>query len=285
MTGYGAGEAPLGAGTLTVEIRSVNHRYVDLRLNFPEELERMAFDVERLLRPRLQRGRFDVSARVTQGSAPTTFDRERAIALYHDLAELRDELAPNTELPLTVLAAVPDLFRAAPCWDRETLLASFEVASMRALAAVAVMREAEGEALTADIRARLAEARALRQALLAEVPAAVDAHRTRLRERIGKLLDTDMGLDPSRLEVELAVFADRSDVSEELSRLESHFAQLDTLLSSNEPVGRKIDFLLQEFMREANTLGSKSQATAIAHAVVELKTAIERMREQAQNLE
>lgn len=285
MTGYGAGEASLDAGTLAIEIRSVNHRYVDLRLNFPDELAALAFEVEQKLRPKLQRGRFDVAARLTTPTPATALDRERALAVYHALAALRDELAPQTELPVTVLASVPDLFRTTPGWSRASLLASFETASDVALAALTQMRESEGRAITDDMRKRLAEARELRRTIEAELPAVVASHLLKLKERIARLIETELPVDQGRLELELAIFADRSDVGEELARLESHFNQLDALFSENEPVGRKIDFLLQELMREANTLGAKSQSATITYAVVALKTAIERMREQAQNLE
>ena len=285
MTGYGSGEAPLGLGLLTVEIRAVNHRYVDLRLNLPDELAGLAFDFEQRIRPKLQRGRFDVAARLTTQAAPAAIDRDRAVAVYRALAELRDELAPGTELPLSVLASMPDLFRRTPSWSREALLASFDLAAAAALLALSHMRDIEGRALTEDMRHRLTEARQLRHAIVAELPSVVTAHRIKLSERIARLGELEVALDPARLELEVAIFADRSDVSEELGRLESHFNQLDTLFDGSDSVGRKVDFLLQEIMRETNTLGSKSQSASIAHAVVELKTAIERLREQAQNLE
>lgn len=285
MTGFGAGRAALDEGGLRVEIRAVNHRHVDLRVELPPSLAGLAYEAERRLRPRLTRGRFDVAVELEGLAAPAAIDPERAAAAYQELAALRDALAPGTELPIGVLAQVPEVFRATPRWSRAAALEAFDVAATMALEGLGRMREAEGRAVTADVLARLAEARALRASILAAVPELVEAHRTRLHERLRRLLAPEVPLDPGRLEVEIALLADRSDVSEELARLASHFDQLEATLASPEPVGRRLDFLLQETMREANTVGSKSASAAIAHAVVDLKTAIERMREQVQNLE
>jgi uncharacterized protein (TIGR00255 family) len=285
MTGYGAGSARLGGGTLSVEIRSVNHRHVDLRLDLPKELAPIAYEVEPSLRARLVRGRYDVTARLDGAATPPLLDRERARAAYRELAALRDELAPGTALSVAVLASLPELFRATPEWTRDELVRSFEEAANGALHALVAMRTHEGRHLADDVRTRLEEARTQRARIAEEVPLTVERERRRLSERIARLVEPGTSVDPGRLELEVVLFADRADVSEELARLASHFEQAERLLSSDDAVGKKLDFLLQEMVREANTIGSKSPSAPIAHAVVELKTAIERMREQAQNLE
>jgi uncharacterized protein (TIGR00255 family) len=285
MTGFGAGSAPLAGGTLTVEVRSVNHRHVDVRLELPEELASIALEVEPWLRSKLVRGRYDVTARLATPQVARAIDRPRAVAIYRELATLRDELAPGTELNIASLASIGELFHRTPAFARSELLDTFRTAATLALEGLASMRATEGEAIAADIRGHLAAARRQCERITDEVPRSVEHVRTKLRERLGRLLDPSVTLDRDRLELELVVFADRSDVSEELARLESHFTQLDRLLDASEPVGRKLDFLAQELMREANTTGSKSQSASIALAVVELKTAIERIREQLQNLE
>jgi uncharacterized protein (TIGR00255 family) len=285
MTGYGAGSARLGGGTLSVEIRSVNHRHVDLRLDLPKELAPIAYEVEPSLRARLVRGRYDVTARLDGAATPPLLDRERARAAYRELAALRDDLAPGSALSVAVLANLPELFRATSAWTRDDLVQSFEEAANGALLALVAMRTHEGRHLADDVRARLEEARTQRARIAEEVPLTVERERRRLSERIARLVEPGISFDPGRIELEVVLFADRADVSEELARLASHFEQAERLLSSDDAVGKKLDFLLQEMVREATTIGSKSPSAPIAHAVVELKTAIERMREQAQNLE
>lgn len=285
MTGFGAGTARLGDGTLAVEIRSVNHRHVDLRLDLPDALASIAFEIEPRVRARLVRGRYDVTARLEGSAATPVFDRERARAIHRELSALRDELAPGTEVPLAAIVGVPDLYRSTPTWTRSDLSRAFEDAATRAFDALTAMRAVEGRAIEADVRGRLAEARTLRARIAEEVPRTVARERTRMAERVAKLLEPGHALDAGRLELEIVLLADRADVSEELARLGSHLDQVERLLESDAPLGKKLDFLLQEMVREANTIGSKSQSAPIAHAVVDLKTAIERMREQAQNVE
>ncbi len=287
MTGFGLGEVSLGAGKLAVEIRGVNHRFLDVRVRVPRELGDMASFVEQVARERLTRGRYEVAVRV-DGLAlgAPVLDRDRARAAFRALAELRDELAPGTDVPLSLLGAIPDLFVSSAEREiervREATRAAFEAASK----ALDTMRAREGAALGDDLIRRLESVRRLAREVARRSPDVVEAHRKRLRERAERLLaSTEVEVDPGRLEQELAMFAERSDVCEELTRLESHCAQFSDLLSSDEPVGRRLDFLLQEMAREANTVGAKSPDAAIAHAIVEVKAEIERMREQVQNVE
>jgi uncharacterized protein (TIGR00255 family) len=288
MTGFGAGEAPLTAegpsGKLSIEIRSVNHRYLDVRVKAPSQLPDLASTLEVIARERLSRGRFDVTIRV-EGAAlgALTLDRVRARSVIAALRSLRDELAPDAEVPLSVLAAVPDLF--VPSIE-EHADAVREALVEAALQSLDEMRVREGDALAADLGARLGRVRELALSIGERSPLLVEQHRKRLKDRAERLrAASDIDLDAGRLEQEVVLFADRIDVSEEVTRLESHVAHFETLLRTADTVGRKLDFLLQEMAREANTVGSKSQDVPIAHAVVELKAEIERMREQAQNVE
>lgn len=293
MTGFGVGEAPVAtgesaaSGRLTVEIRAVNHRFLDLRVRVPSQLPDLMSAVETIARERLTRGRFDISVRLDGASlGATALDRDRARSIYRALLELRDELAPNETVPLSVLAAVPDLF--VPSFEREidVLRGALVTAFDAALESLDAMRFREGLALGEDLVRRLATIRKLSQAIAERCPQTLDGYRKRLRERAEKLrLISDIDVDAGRLEQEVALFADRIDVAEELTRLESHTMHFESMLAGAEAVGRRLDFLLQEMAREANTIGSKSQDVAIAHAVVELKAEIERMREQVQNVE
>ncbi len=296
MTGFGTGEAPLPAaeksaspknGKLTVEIRAVNHRFLDVRVRAPSQLPDLANIVEVLARERLTRGRFDVNVRVDSSVlGAMVIDRDRARSVFRALEELRDELVPNVEVPLSLLGAVPDLFVPSIEQQADALRTAVTGAFDAALKSLDAMRLREGLALGDDLVRRLGTIRKLSQAVGARAPLVVDIYRKRLMERAERLrLASDIDLDPGRLEQEIALFADRVDISEELTRLESHVTHFESMLVSSEAVGRRLDFLLQEMAREANTIGAKSQDVAIAHAVVELKAEIERMREQVQNVE
>jgi uncharacterized protein (TIGR00255 family) len=297
MTGFGVGEAPLctdeaspqvGAqGRLTVEIRAVNHRFLDVRVRGPSQVPDLTTAVETLARERLTRGRFDVNVRI-DGAAlgAMVIDRERARSVFRSLAELRDELAPGDPLPLSMLGAVPDLFVPKLEQEIEQLRGALATAFESALKSLDAMRLREGLALGDDLCRRLVTMRKLSKSIFERSPQTLETYKKRLKERAEKLkMVSDVELDSGRLEQEVALFADRIDVAEELTRLESHTLHFEGLLASSEAVGRRLDFLLQEMAREANTIGSKSQDVGIAHAVVELKAEIERMREQVQNVE
>lgn len=295
MTGFGAAEMPLNAaghegspsGKLTIEIRAVNHRFLDVRVKAPSQLPDLAMMVEAIAREHLTRGRFDVTVRV-EGAAlgAVTIDRDRARSVLSALRALRDEVAPEADVPLSILGAVPDLFVPAIQEQGDALRDALASAFEAAVRSLDEMRVREGLALAADLGKRLVLLRRLTQAIGERSPRLVDAYRKRLKDRAERLRAASaLEVDAGRLEHEIALFADRIDVAEEVTRLESHTAHFETLLGGTEPLGRRLDFLLQEMAREANTIGSKSQDVAIAHAVVELKAEIERMREQAQNVE
>jgi uncharacterized protein (TIGR00255 family) len=258
-----------------------------VRVRVPRELGDLPGFVEQLARERFTRGRLEVAVRLDGGGlGAASLDKDRARAAFEALRELRDELAPGTEVPLSLLAAIPDLFVPAAEREgdrvREATRAAFE-AAVRGLDA---MRAREGQALRDDLVRRLARLRTLASEIARRMPEVLEIHRKRLRERAERLrATTEVYVDSARLEQEVAIFADRSDISEELTRLASHFDQFTSLLALEEAVGRRLDFLLQEMAREANTLGAKSPDAQVAHAVVEVKAEIERMREQVQNVE
>jgi uncharacterized protein (TIGR00255 family) len=287
MTGFGLGEVPLGNGKLGVEIRGVNHRFLDVRVRVPRELGDLAGFVEQVARERLTRGRYEVALRIegTTLNVPV-LDRERARAAYKALTELRDELAPGSEVPLSLLASIPDLFVSTVDREADRVREATRRAFEAATAALDAMRSCEGTALGEDLIRRLERVRRLARDIERRSPDVLEAHRKRLRERADRLrIATEIDVDATRLEQEIAMFAERCDISEELTRLESHCTQLAALLGSEEAIGRRLDFLLQEMAREANTVGAKSPDAQISHAIVEVKAEIERMREQVQNVE
>ena len=290
MTGFGIGEASLGEGgkgKLFVEIRGVNHRFLDVRVRVPRELGDLGTFVEQLARERLTRGRYEIVMRidgVTIG-APV-LDRERAKLAYRALCDLRDELAPGTDVPLSLLATIPDLFVSSVDRELESVRGATRASFESAVKALDLMREHEGGALSDDLTRRLDSVRKLARLVEARAPDVVDAHRRRLKERAERLVaSTDIAVDSGRLEQEIAMFAERIDICEELTRLESHCDQFAALVGSVEACGRRLDFLLQEMAREANTVGAKSPDAQITHSIVEVKAEIERMREQVQNVE
>lgn len=287
MTGYGLGVSALGDGRISIEIRSINHRFLDVRVRLPTELAEQTFFLEQLAREHLSRGRYDVGVRL-EGAAlpPPPLSLDRARSAYRSLAELRDQLAPGTELPITAILSLPHLLPSSASFEPEVARQALRAAFREALRSLEAMRATEGATLAIELAQRLVSMRTLATSIRAQSAEAVEAHRARLKTRLARLMsDVSAGLEPGRLEQEIALLADRTDITEELVRLESHFGQLETLFSDEEAVGRRLDFLLQEVAREVNTIGSKCQDSAVAHLAVELKSEVERMREQVQNVE
>jgi len=287
MTGFGVGSAALGDGRVLLEIRSLNHRFLDVRVRLPQEIGEHAFYLEQIARERLARGRYDLGARF-EGAAlpPPRLSLDRARAVYHALKELRDELAPGSDLPVTALLSLPDMLPTAASIDPENARRALKLAFAAAADDLDAMRATEGRALGRELEQRLGAMRELVRGIQAESEDVVQAQRARLQARLAKLLaDVTVTLEPGRLEQEVAVLADRTDITEELVRLESHFDQLASLFAAEDPIGRRVDFLLQEVAREVNTIGSKCQDSRVAYRAVELKTEVERMREQVQNVE
>jgi uncharacterized protein (TIGR00255 family) len=299
MTGFGVGTAALGQGSVAVEVRAVNGRFLDVRVRLPQELSDLSATVESEARKRLSRGRCDITVR-SEGNVILTpsMDKERARRAYQALLELRDELAPGAEVPFAMLTSVPDLFRSGDASHLESSKSAITSALGSALEDLAIMRQKEGDAIFVDLAGRLASVRSLIEQVAARAPEMAEILAKKFRERLGRLGVAVSGtaanggepvrevtIDPSRIEQELVLLVERSDIAEELTRLASHVSQMTAYMQEDEPLGRRLDFLLQEMAREINTIGAKSQDLRTSHAVVELKAEIERMREQVQNVE
>jgi uncharacterized protein (TIGR00255 family) len=287
MTGFGAGRGASGGEELDVEVRSVNHKFCEVKARLPRELAALELEAAKGVKERLARGGVDVTVRRAAGGgglAPRV-DVALAEAYARAFAEIQARLGlPGTVTLADVTAAegVVRLDERAVDLDaaREALRRGLAVA----LDGLVAMRAREGEALARDLAARLDTVDGLVARVAELAPRTVEHHRARLEARIAELA-RGMPLDPARLAQEVALFADRTDVAEEMTRLASHVAQARALVASDEPAGRKLDFLVQEMHREVNTIGSKSQSGDIAALVVALKAEIERMREQVQNVE
>lgn len=283
MTGFGCGRHALDGGAIFVELRSVNHRFLDVRVRMPPKMGDLGALVEALVRERFSRGRFDVLVR-HEGDA-RGLDRERARNLYRELCALRDEIAPGAEVPFAALTSMPEIFAEAAV-SHERAVDAIRLAFADASSELDKARAREGQALAHDFENRLTHLGDMLSALRALPERVVAAQREKLEARIGKLLESSsVPLDPNRLEHEIVLFADRSDVTEELTRLGAHLEEFRRILSSPEAIGRRLDFLLQELGRETNTLGAKCQDSAMAHTVVGMKAELERLREQVQNIE
>lgn len=287
MTGYGAGEAPLGRGTLGVEARTVNYRSLEVRVHVPPELADATLAIEQAARARLGRGRCEIVVRVpgAWAGAPR-LDVERARAAFADLARLRDELAPGEPLPFGLLASVPELFAPPVGGGGAEARAALEGALGAALDALDAARAREGRALAAELGGLAARLRERLDAIDARRGEAARALAGRVRERV-RALAAEAGYAPEggRLELELALAAERGDLTEEVARLRIHLEGFVELLGRGGPAGRELDFLLQEMLREMNTLGSKCQDAELARSAVGAKAEIERLREQVQNVE
>jgi uncharacterized protein (TIGR00255 family) len=287
MTGFGAGHGAAGGEALDVEVRSVNHKFCEVKVRLPRELAALEPDALKLVKERLARGGVDVSIRragPAGGLAPRV-DLALADAYARAFEELRARLGlPGGVTLADVAGAEGVLTLDEPALDLDAARAALRAAMAGALDHLVAMRAREGEALSRDLSGRLDGVEELVAKAATLVPQTVEHHRARLSERVEELT-RGIAIDPARLAQEVALFADRTDVTEEVTRLRSHLAQARTLLRSGEPAGRKLDFLVQEMHREVNTIGSKSQSADIAAIVVTAKAEVERMREQVQNVE
>jgi uncharacterized protein (TIGR00255 family) len=288
MTGYGKAEVTTAAGRLTAEIRSVNHRYGEVTVKLPRQFLAEEAELRRRVAERLKRGKIDLFLQLEQaggGAARPGADLELAKA-YHDLFDqVRSALGLTEPVPLGLVLAQKDVLTAREeSGDAAELSAALRPLVDSALESLEAMRCREGEMLAAEIVGRMSGIRSLVTRVADRAPVAVAANGARMRERLARLMG-ELPVDEARVAQELAVLADRMDVTEELVRLGSHFRQFDDLLASEEPVGRKLDFLIQELNREVNTVGSKANDAEIASLVVELKSELEKVREQVQNIE
>jgi uncharacterized protein (TIGR00255 family) len=290
MTGFGAAQATAkGRGAaLRVEVRAVNHKFLQVKVRMPQDLSFLESEVEELVRKRLERGavQLNVFASGPSGVETVAIDHARLASYQKELARLAKQLALADGVKLDTLLALPGVVGtgvdASALEKREK-----EVLALvgRALDALGEMREVEGRALAKDLAKHANEIQKLVARIEKRMPEVVAAHREALTKRVGELLGPSHKLAPTDLAREVALLADKLDVSEELSRLASHLAQLATITKKDGQVGRQLDFLVQEIFREANTIGSKCSDAQVAHFVVELKTLIERLREQVQNVE
>jgi uncharacterized protein (TIGR00255 family) len=292
MTGFGRASFRVGGSAFEVELRSVNHRHLDARVRLPRVMAALEPQIRTRIQDRFGRGKVDLSVAPPRGDAvppQLEIDVEAAKQYLRVAAQLRETEGLEGELGIGTVLGLPGVSRfVEPELPAEELERACCCAVDEALDALAAMRAAEGVALERELLSRLGRVGKLAEVLERRAEAVGESARARLRKRAEQLGRETGLLDEARLHQEIVIAADRMDVTEEIVRIRSHVEQFRSIVASGapgEPVGRRLDFLLQELGREANTVGSKGNDAPIAHDVVELKAELERIREQVQNVE
>ncbi len=290
MTGYGRGECTAKGASITVELNSVNRKQAEVSLSVPSELESIEPDLRDLILASVSRGR--VSGRVvlqytgSSRASAVAVNETQAKAYRRELSKLAKSLEIPDNLSMEGLLRLPGVLEnTQPTLDAKAFRAPIKSALGQALEGLLSMREKEGGNLGRDLAKRLAKLRRIVKRVAKLAPDVLKHHRERLIERLKKTNVEVPDMDDDRLLREIVYYTDRTDISEELTRLGSHFVQLEECLSDVVPVGRKLDFLAQEMFREINTIGSKANDANISSEVVNLKTELEKIREQVQNVE
>lgn len=289
MTGFGGAEGPVGASRVSVELRSVNHRFFNPSLKLPSALSRWEGEVRELLRQKLARGHVTLAVRVVREESEIAgIDSARFAQVANELKRLREENQLGGDVDVATVLRMPDVVRVAR--DDETLAESKpeELLGLvlQAVEALQVMREGEGARLASVISERLAIVEAAVGRIAARAPQRVEEQLQRLKENVDRLAG-GVAVEPQRLAQEIAILADRLDVGEEIDRFGSHITAFREALNGtgDEGVGKRLGFLLQEMLREANTTGSKANDAAMLQDVVAIKEELERIREQVENVE
>ena len=287
MTGYGRGSAEKDGREIAVELKSVNHRFLDLAWRMPRNLGFLEETARKLLSGRLARGHVDLFVTYEnrrEDASTLRVDTGKAMAVYAAGVELRKALSLETDLSVSDLLRFPDVVTATENEeDAEAVRDLFAEALSRATDELIAMRAAEGANLLRDLLTKIQTIGRLRDEIASRAPGVVEGYREKLHQRLTDLLQGK--LDEARFTTEVAIFADRASIDEELVRLASHIGQIRALAQEDAPVGRRLDFLVQELNREFNTIGSKAMDAEIARRVVEGKNEVEKLREQVQNIE
>jgi uncharacterized protein (TIGR00255 family) len=289
MTGYGRSEQHNGHFACKAEIRSVNNRFIEINTRLPKFLTALELPIKKLIKSRCARGSFDLFLNLENNDEPSANSEVKpnlrmASQYFEAFKQIKEELGLSGDIPIGALLDLKDIVKTEPL----TFNASHESMILetveQALSALIEMRREEGENLQADLAERLQGIRQLAGSIKERQPVVLEEYRNRLQEKI-KTLTGGIELDETRLAQETALLADRCDISEEITRLESHLEQFNDLFQKNGPLGRKLEFITQEINRETNTIGSKSVDYQVSQHVIEIKSLLEKIREQLQNIE
>ena len=289
MTGYGRGAVTGDDFSVSVDLKTVNNRFLDIHLRTGSELSPLEPAIKRRISSRLSRGRVDVTVSFERtGQVAYELNRPLIVGYVAALKQMRQDFGITGELDINVIARIPGALQPARNGMDERMVAALEEAVDEALDELEKMRQSEGEALRLEMCDRVQKIEALVPTIEQSAGGLADTYRVRLQKRIAELVNRGgqiVELDPARLAQEVAYLADRSDVSEEMVRLRSHLSQFQEALDSQNETGKMLDFLLQELNREANTTLSKSTDLTIKEAALAIKAEVEKLREQVQNVE
>jgi len=289
MTGYGKGECNDGKRVITAEIKTINNRYCDINIKTPRHLRFFEDNIRKILKNGVQRGRIDVYINIDYLSeSDTVIVPNLCLAKQYKTAidEVRNELNLSSNISLDTIIKFQDVLVAKEdTEDEEELRICVETAMNNAVENLIRMRASEGEQLKADIRSSMEKTMELMGEIAKNAETIVADYRTKFEARIKELLGSNHELDENRLYNEIVIYADKSDINEEIVRFRSHMSQLSGVLKDGGPVGRKLDFIIQESNREINTIGSKIGNLEIIQMVIEIKNLLEKIREQIQNIE
>ena len=288
MTGFGRGHAELNGRDITVEIRAVNHRYYEFSCRLPRSYSFAEEKLKSLLQGKISRGKVEVSVLIqntTAVSEKITANKEVITEYVMALREIQEDLSLVDDLSLSAVMRIPDAFTVVKEEaDEEQMWEDLKTVAEEALGNFITMRETEGERMKADISGRLDTIESNVGFVEQRSPVIVEAYRKRLYDKMCEVLE-GRNFDENRILLEAGIFSEKTAVDEETVRLRSHIAQFREMLESSEPIGRKLDFLVQEMNRETNTIGSKVQDIEVTKIVVDQKNEIEKIREQIQNIE
>ena len=290
MTGFGRGEYTDGKRSIIAEIKSVNHRYSDITIKMPRRYAFAEDKIKNAVKDKIRRGKVDVSIiveNITENDVNIKLNTMLAKQYYDNLTELRGEFDLSGDISLQFLASLPDVMKAIPdVEDEEEITKAILEAVSEAVANLEKMRAVEGEKLAEDLISKGEHVKEILDKIAERAPQVVVDYTAKLKERIQDLLGSSVQVPEDRILVEAAVFADKCAIDEEITRLNSHLDQLKSIIEkSSQPDGKKLDFLVQEMNREANTIGSKANDITITNYMLEIKSEIEKIREQVQNIE
>ncbi|MBN7772108.1 YicC/YloC family endoribonuclease [Clostridium aminobutyricum] len=290
MTGFGRSEYNDGKRNIIVEIKSVNHRYGDISIKMPRRYSFAEDKVKNVVKEIARRGKIDVSIiveNITEDDTTVKLNSMVAKQYYNNLKELQQEFGVSGDITLQFLATLPDVMKVIPdVEDEEAICKTLLIPVKQAAEKLDEMRIIEGEKLAEDLIMRAGLIRDFVKKIETRAPSVTVAYTEKLRERMKELIGNNVTVPEDRILLEAAIFADKCSITEELVRLDSHMIQLNNIISkSNQPDGKKLDFLVQEMNREANTIGSKANDIEITNQMLEIKSEIEKIREQVQNIE
>lgn len=289
MTAYGRGESSKDDTLYIVEARALNHRYLDIILRVPKNFLAIEKDLKAMVSSRIKRGHIEVFCEIQNHGGDTTgspyLNEAMAGAYLEAFNQMAKALGVEQKMDLNTLFQMKDVIIARPAQiDNDTVKACLEEALNKALDQIEAMRLREGDIIEADFQKRLSVLGQYLEEIKKRTPELVEEYRKRLKDNIARMLN-DIELDEMRIAQEVALLAEKSDITEETLRIDSHLGQFRQYLSSGDPVGRRLDFLIQEINREVNTVGSKISDPLVSRLVVEMKAELEKLREQVQNVE